>query len=71
MTETLKPGYVFKTNDKSGDLAGVYLYVKSSEDGEVEIILPDKTKAFAKETDLNVDQKSIEKYNPKIHPKFV
>lgn len=62
---TLKPGMVFRTKDKTGDLSGVSLYVKAMKGKEVTIVLPDGTETLTTVSILNIDPSSIHQYDPK------
>lgn len=58
-------------NDKKGDLANKLIYVKSIKGDEITIILPDKTEAITSEENLDINQKTIRKYDPKKDPHFI
>lgn len=61
----LKPGVVFRTKDKSGDLAGMKLYVKSIKGKDITILLPDGTETLTTMKMLNVDPSSVHPYDSK------
>ena len=66
---SLKAGSVFKTTDKSGDLAGKLLYVKKVDGDQITVITQDGEKAETTITMLDVDIKSIRKYDVSKDPK--
>lgn len=67
---TLKSGMVFKTMDKTGDLANQLLLAKKVSGDQIIIVTADGVEAETTLTILNVDAKSIRRYNPKKDPKF-
>lgn len=60
----LKPGDVFTSLDKTGDLAGKNLYVKNIEGDDIVVLFPnDKKELYSTLSSLNIDKKSIRKYD--------
>jgi hypothetical protein len=66
----LKPGMVFKSKDKDGDLSGKLLFVSSIKNDEVVVAFPGGDTASSTIENLNIDPKSIRAYNPAKDPKF-
>jgi hypothetical protein len=67
---TLKTGMVFKTTDKSGDLANQILFAKKVSGDQITIVTSDGIEADTTLSILNVDSKSIRSYDPRKDPKF-
>lgn len=67
---SLKPGMVFKTTDKTGDLANKILFVKKIVNDQIAVITPEGSEAETTLSILNIDMKSIRIYDPKKDPKF-
>ena len=67
---TLKTGMVFKTTDKTGDLANKTLFAKKVSGDQITIVTPDGVEAETTLSILNIDTKSIRTHDLKKDPKF-
>lgn len=67
---SLKQGMVFKTTDKTGDLADKLLLAKKVSGNQITIVTQNGDEAETTLSILDVDLKSIRPFNPTKDPKF-
>lgn len=66
-------GDVFKSLDKSGDFAGEIMYAARVDfgKGKVYVVFKDGAQEWMSVKELNIDKKSIRKYNSETDPDFI